>query len=217
MRKCNHNWDTEQKLVFGPIQIEQVKIDESLCPESIMFLENQNAMHIQEEVLQNRKVWEKFKSIHPDTKEVPVFTPENVHRWLYHIREYFGRGAFKSVKLDTLDLEKIRTLRVVKNFAGFSKGQQESYTEIAKCFPGVQVYACGSQVRGDWFDFCLPNAETIIAARQKAGMRVDRYSDFDFWVAGGVEPSSQLPSSTDRFRGKFNEKEMVAIPIYNGV
>ena len=56
----------------------------------------------------------------------------------------------------------------------------------------------------------------IYEARKLAGMRVDRNSDFDFWVHPTIKPSMCLPAKSDRYRGKFNEKEMVAIPIYYG-
>lgn len=161
-------------------------------------------------------VWNRFKKIHPNTGEMPEFTKENLHRWIYHIRQYEGKQFYETVKLDTLDIERIREIRKIDSFDSFDRWGKKYYLEIAKCFPGEQVYACGSQVRGDWFTFCMPNASTVIDARKKAGMRVDRYSDYDFWIHQNAVESKPIPDYADRYRGKFNEKEMVAIPIYYG-
>lgn len=160
-------------------------------------------------------IWNEFRRLHPNSPEkTPVYTEENIRRWKYHIEESRKNEGFEKVNLDLLSIEGLRASSGVSVFDEFDRGQQTMYKEIAKCFPGVQVYACGSQVRGDYMrDY---NFSYVIEARIAAGMRVDRVSDFDFWVAPSVENSwiSPLPPGADRFRGKFNEKTMIPIPIH---
>lgn len=248
MEKCKHNWDTEQKLVFGPIQMEQVKIDANLCPNNLqsgiggeesfpdwfapdyeaigkifteMFLENQNKMHIQEEILNNWKVWNKFKKLFPNSPEVyPHYSRENIARWNYHIAHAEKGEKFEPVVVDKTLLEMVRLERAVSVFERFKNSTADKYREIASLYPGVQVYACGSRVRGDWWDsnqIEWPNTDIILQARHEGGMRTDKFSDYDFWVPADALPERPLPVWADRFRGKFNEKEMVAIPICNGI
>lgn len=220
MRKCKHNWHTEQRLVFGPIQIEKVNIDESLCSE--MLFENQNTMHIEEEILENWKVWNKFKKLFPNSPEVyPHYSRENIARWNYHIAHAEIGEKFEPVAVNKALLEQIRLERAVSVFERFPSETAKRYEEITWRFPGVHVYACGSRVRGDWWDMEMDRMDIsndiILQARYEGGMRIDKYSDYDFWVEPNAVAKEPLPIWADRFRGKFNEKEMVAIPIYNGI
>lgn len=163
------------------------------------------------------RTWYTFSALFPRSPEViggPVYTNANFNRWKYHIEEARKNQGFEKVNLDLASIEGLRAANAVSVFEEFSKEQQKAYKEIAKCFPGIQVYACGSQVRGDYMrDY---NFSYIIEARQKAGMRVDRVSDYDFWVHPHIENSwaSPLPPGADRFRGKFNPNTMIPIPIY---
>ena len=111
------------------------------------------------------------------------------------------------------DNEKIRAVRRVTKSGEFSPIQKEYYEALARLFQNTQVYACGSQVRGDWMDD--ETDQYILSAREKAGMRVDRYSDYDFWVEPAIAAKGTLYCHFDRYRGRFNLTEMVAIPIYN--
>ena len=159
-------------------------------------------------------IWARFKAIHPNTPENPDYYEASVKRWLYHINEAEKNKGFERAELDMSEIERIREENRVKKWADFNSFQKVSYRAIAESYMGVQIFACGSQVRGDYMEY--PPREKVIIARQKAGMRTDRFSDFDFWVEHGFKPTSPLPNYADRYRGKFNEKEMVAIPIYYG-
>ena len=158
--------------------------------------------------------WQRFKELHPNTPENPDYSEASVKRWLYHINEAEKNKGFEKVEIDLSHIELIRKNARVREFSDFDYQKKGRYLSIAKCYPGSQVFACGSQVRGDYFDNF--NMEGIIQAREKAGMQTHRVSDYDYWVHPTVLNASILPEYSDRYRGKFNEKEMVAIPIYYG-
>lgn len=179
-------------------------------------------MHIQEEILNNWDIWNKFKKLFPNSPEVyPYYSRENIARWKYHIAHAEKGEKFEPAKIDTTLLQQIRLERAVSIFGHFPNSTAKRYGEIAAAYPGVQVYACGSRVRGDWWEENVQlevlNIDIILQARHEGGMRTDKFSDYDFWVPAGALPERPLPVWADRFRGKFNEKEMVAIPIYNGI
>lgn len=185
-----HNWDIEEK--FEKAYSEHFSSD-----------------------LENLKVWNRFKKLFPNSPELyPNYTPENIARWAYHIKEAEKNQGFEKVEVDICDIEKIRLSRCVKTWDGFDIVQKVSYTSIAEAYPGVQVYACGSQVRGDYMEY--PVFEFVKQAREKAGMRTDRISDYDYWVHPHAKQCGVLPNYADRFRGKFNPDKMVAIPIHYG-
>lgn len=160
-------------------------------------------------------IWARFKALHPNTPESPDYSEASIKRWLYHINEAEKNKGFENVELDLSEIEAIRHKRHAKNWIDFNIEQQIMYEAIANCFPGTQVFACGSQVRGDYIRHTFPESR-LVRARKLAGMRVDRISDYDFWVHPSIQQTKELPINADRYRGKFNENEMVAIPIYYG-
>lgn len=159
-------------------------------------------------------VWHKFKALHPNTPEIPDYSEASVKRWLYHINEAEKNVGFKKVELDMGPIEALRSIKGVTRFEDFTEEQKKNYQAISVCYPGSQVFACGSQVRGDY----IPSGGSILAvkARELAGMKTKGISDYDYWIHPNVLNASILPEYSDRYRGKFNEKEMVAIPIYYG-
>ena len=156
--------------------------------------------------------WQRFKDLHPNTPENPDYSEASVNRWLYHINEAEKNKGFEKVELDLSEIEAIRKRKAIERWDDFDAYQKRMYLSIAKCYPGSQVFACGSQARGDH----MTMDSHVISARKKAGMRTDRESDFDYWIHPNIPTSALIPAESDRYRGKFNEKEMVAIPIYYG-
>lgn len=158
--------------------------------------------------------WQRFKELHPNTPENPDYSEASVKRWLYHINEAEKNKGFEKVELDMRPIEALRNIRRVKKFEDFTEEQKMNYRAISIWFSGIQVFACGSQVRGDY----IPMDGSIIAvkARELAGMRTNGISDYDYWVHPSIPTPNPMPCNSDRYRGKFNEKEMVAIPIYYG-
>ena len=161
-------------------------------------------------------IWARFKALHPNTPEIPDYSETSVKRWLYHINEAEKNKGFEKVELDMAEIQVIRLMRQKKAWDEFDATQKDVYGSVSECFPGIQVFACGSQMRGDSINSSVFGFSEVISARIKAGMRVDRISDFDYWVHPSATPCKPTIIGTDRYRGKFNEKEMVAIPIYYG-
>ena len=157
-------------------------------------------------------IWLSFKELHPNTPENPDYSEASVKRWLYHINEAEKNKGFEKVELDMTEIGAIRKRKAISRWDDFDAYQKRMYLSIGKCYPGSQVFACGSQVRGDH----MTMDSHIISARKKAGMRTDRESDFDYWIHPNIPTAALIPAESDRYRGKFNEKEMVAIPIYYG-
>lgn len=164
--------------------------------------------------------WVKFRMLHPFSVELYIDMPDNVKRW-----EYMNEQAMKfkctienlpKVTVDNSLLLSIRAIYRVTNFEEFPGMTQVMYFTIARCFPGAQVYACGSRVRGDYVDATgLRSAELQVEiARSKAGLKHRQMSDYDFWVEPGAEMVGVLPDNADRCRLRIPENEKVAIPIY---
>lgn len=126
---------------------------------------------------------------------------------------------------DFSGVKQIRKLRGVKTFDDFPESTKAVYLEIAKCFPGVQVWACGSRVRGDYVDK-EPSRDDrerhdswvcSIIWREKAGMKLKEESDFDFLVAPNAVQVGELPENTERVRCRIPESELIEIPVYYGL
>lgn len=113
---------------------------------------------------------------------------------------------------DLTGVEHLRKIRGVKVFEDFPETTQGVYGDIAKCFPGVQVWACGSRVRGDYVD--VGDYFFVNEARKQAGMKYKKVSDFDFFVEPDAVPVMELPPNTGRVRCRIPESEMVAIPVH---
>lgn len=164
--------------------------------------------------------WVKFKILHPFSTEEYAPTPENLTRWKYHNihAAAFKReaNALPTIAVDNSLLIKIRGIYGVSSFNQMPGYTQAVYNSIAKCFPGFQVYACGSRVRGDYSDASNATDFVVMEARKAAGMRSRPTSDYDFWVEPGAIQVSDLPANCDRARLRIPEKEKVQIPICHG-
>jgi hypothetical protein len=114
---------------------------------------------------------------------------------------------------DLTAIEELRNGRGVKAFHEMPPMHQAAYLCIASHYPGVQVYACGSRVRGDYVD--LWSKHHVREARAAAGMRDKKESDFDFVLAQNATPIDFLPKWADRVTCQVPASEMVKIPIYN--
>ena len=161
----------------------------------------------------NFDIFTKFLALHPNRLEIYDPTPENVQRWQWHIRQRELSPKYAKMHFDYTLIEAIRQERGVKEFKDFPVLAQVCYTYIATMFPGEQVYACGSRVRGDYND---DNNEMVNHARILAGMKPNTVSDFDYFVRKGAVQRG-IPHDKfkfDRMRVKLPLDEMVKIPIY---
>lgn len=114
---------------------------------------------------------------------------------------------------DLSGVEILRELRGVKTFDEMPLYVRRAYVQVARCFPGVQVWAVGSRVRGDYVE--PGDGAAIRAARKAAGMKDKKESDFDFLILDSTaQPVCELPENAERVRVRVPENEMVAIPIF---
>ena len=117
------------------------------------------------------------------------------------------------VTRDLSGVEILRELRGVKAFEEMPLYVQRIYLDVARCFPGVQVWAVGSRVRGDYVE--PGDGVEVRAARVAAGMKDKQESDFDFLILDSTaQPVCELPENTERVRVRVPKNEMVAIPIF---
>ena len=128
---------------------------------------------------------------------------------------------------DLSGVEYLRQLRGVKTFEEMPLYVQRVYLDVARCFPGVQVWAVGSRVRGEWLDvfafreigFSIADSwreyARVLKVRKAAGMKDKKQSDFDFLILDSTaQPVCELPENTERVRVRVPGNEMVAIPIF---
>lgn len=124
------------------------------------------------------------------------------------------RAALKEVVNDTKDIEAIRAKYGVKDFAEFNQYVADSFRFIADAYPGVQVYACGSRVRGDYISAWHPEFWRVKDARLRAGMANKNTSDYDYWIPPEIET---VPGNSmfDRVRVRIPENEKIPIPMWD--
>ena len=112
----------------------------------------------------------------------------------------------------------IRCVRGVSTFSAMPPYHRAAYECIAAHYPGVQVYACGSRVRGDYVDSFSDDSgftlEQIRQARYKAGMKMVRESDFDYCLERPTRPIDIPPKWSDLVTCPVPESEMIPIPVF---
>lgn len=140
-------------------------------------------------------------------------TPENVRRWEWHIKQAEERPKGEPLSKDDGAITLLRLKRAVTCFSDFPAATRAIYTDIAGRFPGSQVWACGSRVRGDYVDWA--GDTEAIEARAAAGMKRKMCSDFDFWVAPDAEQVGQVVDNADRCRVRVPAKEKIPIPMWD--
>lgn len=121
---------------------------------------------------------------------------------------------------DISGVEILRAMRGVKTFADFPESTRDIYLAVARCFPGVQVWAVGSRVRGDYISITDDSGflffEFVKLARSMAGIKFKTESDFDFLVAPDAVQVGELPPNTERVRCRIPDNEKIEIPIFYG-
>lgn len=131
------------------------------------------------------------------------------------------RAALKKVVNDTTGIDALRKVRRVAKYSDFPHYTKAVYCGVAACYPGAQVYACGSRVRGDYMDWVnMENTDgftskEVLQARADAGMMEKYDSDFDYWVEPEYTYVSELPTNTDRCRVRVPENEKIPLPMWD--
>lgn len=159
-------------------------------------------------------IFDKFKALHPGSKDIFDPTIRNVMKWIRANKIAEFNASLKSVDIDKTLIEKYRELRRIDRFDQFNDRTSAMYLAVAMAYPGVQVYACGSRVRGCYIDFMAKDYHNIQQARELAGMKNKLTSDYDYWVEPGAVAKIDLPDCCERVRCRVDLK--IPIPIYNG-
>lgn len=125
------------------------------------------------------------------------------------------RAALKEVVNDTKDIEAIRAKYGVSDYSQFKDYQKHYWRLISGMYPGVQVYACGSRVRGDYIEPGQTEYFTIKDARMRAGMAPKRESDYDYWIPADIKTVISHYPMFDRVRVRIPENEKIPIPMWD--
>lgn len=159
------------------------------------------------------QVFLKFKAVCPGNREGFNPSQANRHRWLHHIQAADNCSGFQKIEHDSAALERIAKERRVSSLSEMPWYAESRYLSAAACFPGFQVWACGSRVRGDYVDSW--DGPEIRRARAAAGKSPKNRSDFDFWVEPGAVQIGKLPDGMERVRCKVPESQKIAIPMWD--
>jgi hypothetical protein len=139
-----------------------------------------------------RKIFDRFKQLHPNSNEVFDFSLGNIARWAYHIEhaESMPKGTPVVYEATESDAQLIES-RAVSDFSQLPIGTQRQYMRLVDLYPGIQLYATGSRIDGTYVD-----ADSLLAIgemRERIGKQPKQESDYDFtttpdkWqiIAGG--------------------------------
>lgn len=162
-----------------------------------------------------RKIFDHFKALHKNRVEEFVFTPTNVDRWKMHIANTESVKAIFTQKFSTDFAPDFVTLirnRSADTYEGLSPRAKIIYDEVARCFPGHQVYAIGSRVNGDFIDITDP--PEVKEWRARAGKSPKDDSDFDFIVPGVERDYRWIPENTDWLH-YHNLDKQIMIPMWD--
>lgn len=130
---------------------------------------------------QIKALYDRFIELHPNSLE--PFTPslENMQRWQWHIREASGRPEHETMEVKNTDnAERIAKSRSFSTFAQMPTYMQDRYMQIASLFPGVQFYACGSRVNGEYIETW--SGSGIKKLRGTLNKPDKKESDYDFCI-----------------------------------
>lgn len=160
-----------------------------------------------------KQLFDHFKQLAPNSADLFDPTPANLHRWQFHV-DNVGQIHRPQYELDRQPLEILSEQRAIFEWADFDTVSAIRYTIIGGLFPGIQVYACGSRVRGDYVDMYSP--QIILDARKLAGKPDKPESDYDFFIRGPhIEPIAQLPKWADYVRHIAQGETLIPIPMWN--
>ena len=160
-----------------------------------------------------KQLFDAFKRLAPNSADLFEPTPANLHRWQFHV-DNISQTRRPQYELDRGPLEILSEQRAIFDWNGFDTVTAMRYTIIAGLFPGRQVFACGSRVRGDYIDANSP--PFVLEARKLAGKATKDESDYDFFIPGPhIEPVNQLPKWADYVRHIAPDETIIQIPMWN--
>lgn len=142
---------------------------------------------------QARSLFDQFILLHPNSNEEYSPTLQNMQRWAWHVKQAAGRPAYDEVKKQIPEkARRIAESRSFKNFYDMPEYMKDRYLQIAAMFPGLQFYACGSRVRGEYIDKF--SGKVIADLRRKLQKQDREESDYDVFVEDPVKRPKHLLS-----------------------
>lgn len=126
------------------------------------------------------------------------------------------RAGLKEVVNDTKGIDEIRAKYGVSDYSQFKDFHKYYWKLLSGMYPGVQVYACGSRVRGDYIEPGHPEFCNVKEARVKAGMSQKGTSDYDYWLPSKIKKSVSFSHTYfDRVRVRVPDNEKIPIPMWD--
>ncbi len=168
---------------------------------------------------QTRDLYDQFLSLHPQRNEPFLPTLENLQRWAWHIKEASSRPDGDKVDTSNRELaEKVARSRAFSQFIQMPAYMQDRYLKIAGLFPGIQFYACGSRVTGEYIETW--SGESIKRLRKQLGKPPKEESDYDVVadIPHGIavnEMREQLPPWADLLQHGVPPEEKIPIPMWD--
>lgn len=162
-------------------------------------------------------IWQRFRLLHPKSREAFINTPENVERWQYHIvhadRICLAPPVVQTIVDDGTAFEFMRS-RAVNSWDEMRPGVRAAYAYIASFFPGEQVFAVGSRVNGDYVDAW--DGPEVREMRSRIGKAPKDRSDFDFWIDPRADNhAGPLPEYADRLFYLPPGEKKIPIPMWD--
>lgn len=171
---------------------------------------------------QIKELFDKFKELHPLSKEEYNPTIENVSRWRWMVKHSENPVIHKPFELADIKYRKraesIAEGRAVGVFSRMPVSTQRKFMRIASIFPGRNVYACGSRVTGHWTDNGC--GKEIVFMRKTLLRKDTEVSDYDIFIEPNegddiLQMRSLLPSYADLVLILPHDEPKVLIPMWD--
>jgi hypothetical protein len=133
----------------------------------------------QEAEIKSREIFDLYKQLYPNSKAQYVPSVNNLALWKWSIKQSKRRITGVEINIEPSESAiKIRDSRKVLSFDQFPESTKAVYLTIADHFQGVQIYATGSRVNGDYIDG--NSLFSVRYMRNEFGKAEKQISDFDF-------------------------------------
>lgn len=173
---------------------------------------------------QIKDLYQKFIALHPNSREAFDPSLENMQRWHWHVNEASKRPKGEAVEVtDISEAESIARGRAFTEFLQMPEYMRARFLQIADLFPGVQFYACGSRVTGEYVEKWSGKG---IKQLRKVLRKADKEeSDYDVCVIGQQKARNgklitreqirkSLPQWADLLNHGVPDNEKIAIPMW---
>lgn len=165
-------------------------------------------------------IFDKFKNLHPHNFEPYVPTSANLSRWKWHIDNQPLPVHFPPIAENIApnpDALRIANKRRFSSFDEMPKHMKFKYMTISALFPGLELYACGSRVKGEYIDETANSAVRWMRSQFRKSQKIE--SDYDFIFQkkpDGItfeQVRKKLPAWADVLVHGVPDDEKILIPM----